>query len=132
MFTSSHPPSASSSSGGEKNEEGAGYVSIPVTHWMAVGEISEAARQRIKASNGTVRKVDTGTLSLYVVGIPCELLWGDRRDTDVHYHRWTRSQEGIIEVPSTGLKLSWLSAVDVSPMEASASDTMLDVWQERD
>jgi len=98
---------------------------------MAVGDITEVARQRIKHMvDGVVRKVDVGSLSLYVVGIPCEVLPGHLRDTEVRYHSWTRSQEVLIEVPSAQLKLSWVSSVDVSPMEASASDTILDVWRE--
>ncbi len=105
-------------------------MSTTVTHWIAVGEISEAARQRIKNINGIVRKFDTGLISLYLLGIPCEVLPGYQRDTEVRYHSWTRSQEVVIEVPSAHLKFSWVSAVGISPMEASASDTTLDVWQE--
>jgi hypothetical protein len=105
-------------------------MTIPMTHWLLVGDISEAARSRIKNSGGTVRKVDSGSGSLYLVGIPCQLLSGGKLDTDVRYHTWTRSQEAMIEVPSQRLKLSWISAASVPPMEASAHNTTLDVWRE--
>ncbi|HZU03388.1 MAG TPA: hypothetical protein VFA10_27220 [Ktedonobacteraceae bacterium] len=106
-------------------------MGVTVMHWMMVGEVTEAARQQIKNLNGGImRKIETGALSLYVVGIPCEPLPGHQRDTEVRYHSWTRSREMVIEVLSAHLKLSWISAVDVPPAEASASDTTLDVWRE--
>jgi hypothetical protein len=97
-------------------------------HWIMVGDITEQAKERIKNAGGIVHTFDTGVLPLYVVGLPCEIL--PDQQTDVRYHTWTRSQEAVIEVPSVQLKLSWVSGTDVSPLEASASETTLDVWQE--
>lgn len=102
-------------------------MAITKLHWLAVGEVTEAARMRIKNTGGFVRKEDAGPAEIYLVGIPCEIL--PDHHTDFRLHTWSRSEEAVIEIPSLSLKLSWSCHDGVPPNEASAAETVLDLWQ---
>jgi len=107
-------------------------VSYDKIHWLAVGEVSERAKNAVKNVGGQVQQVDTGPVPIFLVGIPCKLLPAHTVYTDFHVRTWTGSEDAIIEVRSQRLELSWSCQSGTPPTEASISETTLDLYQEEE